>query len=114
MNTTDKIGPFLSIVTGAAILSVGFAGATQASTMVNADRVARNILVIEGNSRTPQKLEPGATIKEVCPTGCIVRIDEDANRDFVLEGKERVTIEGGLLYYDGELAKPAKRKPKSQ
>ncbi len=109
MNTTDKLRSILSFVTGVAALSVGYASFAQASTMVNADRVTRNILIITGTSRTPQALQPGATVKDVCPQGCVVRIDEDANRDFVLEGNERVTIEGGLLYYDGELTKPAKK-----
>ena len=95
-------------------MSVGFASTAQASTMVNADRVTRNILVIKGATRTPRALKPGATLKAICPQGCIVRIDKDANRDFVLEGNERVTIEGGLLYYDGELTKPATNKPQKQ
>ena len=98
-------------MTGLAALSVGLQFAVQASTLINADRVNRKILVIQGDSRTPQTLEPGAVIKEICRDGCIVRIDEDANKDFVLEGTERVTIEGGLLYYDGELRKPVPGKP---
>ncbi|MEM8972536.1 MAG: hypothetical protein AAGD43_10790 [Pseudomonadota bacterium] len=114
MKLTDKFGTVLSLSIGIAILSVGFPTAAGASTMVNADRVARNILVIKGSTRTPHELKPGAVMKDVCAKGCIVRIDEDANRDFVLEGTERVTIEGGLLYYDGELTRPAPVKNNSQ
>jgi len=114
MKLTDKFGTVLSLSIGIASLSVGFLTAAEASTMVNADRVTRNILVIQGSTRTPHELKPGAVMKDVCAQGCIVRIDKDANRDFVLEGTERVTIEGGLLYYDGELAKPAPSKDKSQ
>ena len=111
MHLTDRSRSILRLMTGLALLSVGLQSAVQASTLINADRVSRKILVIKGDSRTPQTLEPGAVIKEICKDGCIVRIDEDANRDFVLEGTERVTIEGGLLYYDGELSKPVPGKP---
>lgn len=110
MNPTGKFSAVLTLGAGLSILSVGYAPAVHATTLVNADRVTRNILVIKGATRIPHALKPGAVLKELCQDGCIVRIDEDANRDFVLEGTERVTIEGGLLYYDGELSKPAKRK----
>ncbi len=75
-----------------------------AATLANADRIDRKLTVIKGSSRDSQTVKAGALIKEFCPDGCIVRINKDPQRDFILEGRERVTIEDGLLYYDGELA----------
>lgn len=93
-------------------LATGFIGLplqnAAATTLINADRNDRTISVIEGESRKTQTLKQGAVIENLCPDGCIVRIDGDPARDFILEGRERVTIENGLLYYDGEISPEAK------
>jgi hypothetical protein len=52
-------------------------------------------------SRTATR--PGETIRDFCAEGCVVRIDEDEARDFLIEGNERLSIEGGLVYFDGEV-----------
>ncbi len=87
-----------------------------AATLTNADTAQHTITIIEGGARVDRKVASGGTLKQLCTNGCIVRIDSDPGRDFILEGRERVTIENGLLYYDGELparpgpaAKPGKR-----
>ena len=45
----------------------------------------------------------GGSIRDFCVDGCVIRIDEDVNRDFLIEGNERLSIEGGLVYFDGEI-----------
>jgi len=74
-----------------------------ASTLTNGDSQGRTITVIKGADRHTQEVEGGVQVKALCPDGCIVRLDNDPERDFILEGRERVTIEDGLLYYDGEI-----------
>lgn len=91
----------LSIALGAGFLALP---ATRAATLTNADRVAHSIMVIKDNVRQSHELRPGGLLEELCQDGCIVRIDGDPDKDFILEGSERVSIEGGLLYYDGEVA----------
>ena len=68
------------------------------------DRVARTIMVMKDSVRQTHELKPGGLLKELCQDGCIVRIDGDPDKDFILEGSERVSIERGLLFYDGEVA----------
>lgn len=79
-----------------------------AATLTNADRNDRTITVIKGAELRTEILKSGTLIKGLCPDGCIVRIDGNPDRDFILEGRERVTIENGLLYYDGEISPEAK------
>ena len=75
--------------------------------LTNADRDDYTITVIKGETRTTQTVKQGALVKGLCPDGCIVRLNDDPKRDFILEGRERVTIEDGLLYYDGEMPSKA-------
>ena len=81
--------------------------AAVAATLTNADRIDRSITIIIGAQRTTHALKAGALLENLCTNGCIVRIDDDPKRDFILEGRERVSIEDGLMYYDGELAPKA-------
>ena len=81
-----------------------------AATVTNGDRVTRKITVIMGTSRQTHELKPGGHLKDVCKRRCIVRLDDNDDKDFVLDGTERVTIEDGLLYYDGEVVAPQKPK----
>ena len=74
-----------------------------ASSLTNRDQVTRQISVISGAERKTTDLSAGGVLKQFCPKGCVIRIDGDPKRDFVLEGRERVTVEDGLLYYEGEM-----------
>jgi hypothetical protein len=105
---TRAVISFVFGVMAIALVLVPAQHAPLAATLTNADRAAREITIIIGDARKSQTVAGGGVVEDLCPEGCIVRIDNDAGRDFVLEGRERVTIEDGLLYYDGELApKPA-------
>ena len=100
----------LMTVTGFLMLT---AQKSAAATLTNADRTERTLTVIRGDTRETQIVKSGALVKDLCANGCIVRIDNDPERDFILEGRERVTIEDGLLYYDGEQAPEAQSPDKS-
>lgn len=96
-------------------LSVGFGAAlalglavlptsSQAVSITNRDDRAHSLRIIEGSQPRDHRLAPGGRIYDVCKSGCIIRIDGSAEKDFVLEGTERVSIESDLMYYDGEVA----------
>ena len=96
--------------TGLAFLILGLAALPAgAASITNRDDVARALKIIEGSNTRDHQLAAGATLDDVCKDGCLVRIDGSADKDFVLEGTERVSIEGGLMYYDGEVT--PKEKP---
>jgi hypothetical protein len=58
------------------------------------------------SSRRQHELAPGKLMTGFCSEGCVIRLDESAANDYALEGTERVSIEGGVVYYDGEVVKP--------
>ena len=104
---------YLAFLLRAFLLAIGLLPALAlvhtavAATLTNADRNDRTISIIKGAELRTETMKSSALIKDLCPDGCIVRIDGDPERDFILEGRERVTIENGLLYYDGEISSEA-------
>ena len=87
----------------------------QAATLMNQDATAHQIEVIFKSSRRAYELAPGKLLTDFCAQGCIIRLNGSADLDFALEGTERVSIEGGLVYYDGEETKrDATRNPNGE
>lgn len=73
----------------------------EAATITNRD--AREYrLSIEANTVTDDRiLRPNEALKDICPKGCAVRLDNGANDQYELEGSDVVSIEDGFVYYDG-------------
>lgn len=98
-----------AMLAGAAIMASAlglavFPLSSEAASITNRDARPHTLRIIEGKRPTDHRLQPGGRLDDVCSDGCIVRIDGDADKDFVLEGTERVSIENDLMYYDGEVA----------
>ena len=94
----------------AAALVLGLAAlpsVANAVSLTNRDARPHTLRVIIGKRTQDRQIEPGASIKDFCKSGCVVRIDGSAEKDFILEGTERVSIENDLMYYDGEVAAQA-------
>ena len=77
-----------------------------AATVRNGDAQTYKLQVIV-ESKPPRAIEigPRTEAKDVCPDGCILRITDDGNNDYILDGSEQVSIENGVVYYDGEVVK---------
>ena len=86
-----------------AIMAIVIVDAADAQVLNNRDDVSRNVTVMAKSARRLVTVEPGKAITDFCPDGCIIRVDEDENRDFLIEGNERLSIENGLIYFDGEI-----------
>lgn len=70
----------------------------------NGDSVTRGVEIIRESSRRLIELKPGVTIADLCREGCNVRVDGDREREFIIERHDQVSIENGLIYFDGEAA----------
>lgn len=81
-----------------------------AATIANKDKQAHTLTFIERKAVRIQQIDAGAKLDGVCENGCIVRIGKDENAEFQLAGDEAVSIESGLMYYDGEAMKAARPK----
>lgn len=72
----------------------------QAATVTNRDAKEYKLTVLEGDKAQHHILKPSAVLPDVCPKGCIVRLNDSENDEYELEGTEIVSIEDGYLYYD--------------
>jgi hypothetical protein len=90
------------------------AGTAHAASLHNKDGVTYKVEVMVKSARRLHELAPGEAMRGFCEEGCIIRLNESADNDYELEGSERVSIEGGLVYYDGEEVGNAnsRKKPK--
>lgn len=99
------------LLVGATVgLSVLSADPACAQVLTNRDDVARGVTVIAKSVRRRIDVEPGKAIADFCVDGCVIRLDEDENRDFLIEGNERLSIENGLVYFDGEVVETDRAK----
>ena len=94
----------LPLVAGiSAMMAIVIVDGAYAQVLNNRDDVSRNVTVMAKSARRLVAVEPGKAISNFCPDGCVVRVDEDEKRDFLIEGNERLSIENGLVYFDGEI-----------
>jgi hypothetical protein len=102
-----------ALLAGAVIaLALGLAvhpASSEAASIINRDARTHTLRIIEGKRPKDLQLAPGGRLDDVCMNGCIIRIDGSADKDFILEGTERVSLENDLMYYDGEVV-PRERK----
>jgi hypothetical protein len=74
--------------------------AASAATIANRGDNEVKLTITEGSSHQDELLPLGKVIGGVCQKGCIIRLNDDANAEYELEGSESVSVEGGFLYYD--------------
>ncbi|MDX2287872.1 MAG: hypothetical protein NW217_03510 [Hyphomicrobiaceae bacterium] len=73
-----------------------------AAVLANSGEQPQEVIVIEGAERTPLNVKPGERITGLCLKGCIVSLVGIEDGDYVLaEGNEIVSVENGLMFYDG-------------
>ncbi|MEM1306224.1 MAG: hypothetical protein AAGG99_01755 [Pseudomonadota bacterium] len=95
----------------ALVLVVGLTGATlathaHAATIINADAKSYTLTIVANDERSSATIAPDQSLDDVCPDGCIVSIEGKTDATYVLEGREQVTIQDGLLYWDRTLPTP--------
>lgn len=87
-----------------------WASSASASSITNREDEDYKVTIIEAASTQDHVLAPAAELKDVCKKGCIVRLNDDKDVSYQLTGADVVSIEDGLLYYDGQPDAPV---PKS-
>lgn len=73
----------------------------QAVSITNRDEREQKLTIVENGKTRSETLKPNAVLDGVCPSGCVVRLNDSENDEYELEGNETVSIEDGFLYYDG-------------
>jgi hypothetical protein len=72
-----------------------------AVSVTNRDDKEQKIQIVEGELKKDHTLKPAAVLDGVCMKGCVIRLNDNDNDEYELDGTEVVTIEDGYLYYDG-------------
>jgi hypothetical protein len=99
----------LIVVAGVVSVTLFVTVADAAVSVTNRDDKDVKITVVESGVGRDFVLKPADTVRDVCPSGCIIRLNDSENDEYILEGIEDVSIEAGNLYYDGP--DPAKAVP---
>lgn len=84
--------------------------AASAATIANRGDNEVKLTITQGSSHQDAVLPVGKVIGGVCQKSCIVRLNDNVNDEYELDGSESVSVEGGFLYYDSSekgLAPPA-------
>ena len=88
----------------ALMLLLSATGAAAAGvTVTNRDDKDHKITVIEddGAKKTDHVLKANQVLENICAKGCIIRLNDNEEDEYELDGAETVSIEEGYLYYDG-------------
>jgi hypothetical protein len=84
----------------AAIVLLLSGAAAHAASITNRDEIDRKVTIIEGDRTAEHVLQPSQALNDVCAKGCTIRLDDDEDDEYMLEGDDVVSIEDGSLYYD--------------
>jgi hypothetical protein len=71
-----------------------------AVSLTNHDERDHKVSVIEGDTKADHVLKPSMALEGICPKGCVIRLDDNEDDEYQLEGADVVSIEDGFLYYD--------------
>ena len=85
----------------AGVAAAALASNVAAVTLTNRDDRDYRITVVEGESSRELTVKPAAVLDSFCQKGCVIRLNNSEDEEYELEGNETVSIEDGLLYYDG-------------
>lgn len=84
----------------ALILATSPAFAT--ASVTNRDEKDHKITIIEGDKKRDYTLKPNEELKDICTSGCVLRLNDSDDDEYQLEPKDIVSIEDNNLYYDNE------------
>jgi hypothetical protein len=101
-----KIKGLLRASVAATMAATLLTGTANAVSVTNRDDKEQKIQIVEGDVKKDHTLKPAAVLDGVCLKGCVIRLNDNDNDEYELDGSEVVTIEDGYLYYDGPDAPP--------
>ena len=72
-----------------------------AVTVTNKDDKDHKLTILEGDTRQDHLLKPNGVLSAACAKGCVIRLGDSEDDEYVLEGPEVVSIEDNKLFDDG-------------
>jgi len=90
----------LPVMTSGAIAVLLMTSAASAATITNRGDKEVKLTITEDASVKDEVLPVGKVVGGVCQKSCIIRLNDNVNDEYELDGSESVSVEGGFLYYD--------------
>jgi hypothetical protein len=90
----------LLVISARAIAVLLMTSAASAATIANRGDREVKLTITEGVSVKEAVLPMGAVVDGVCQKSCIIRLNDNVNSEYELDGSESVSVEEGFLYYD--------------
>lgn len=81
-----------------ALLLLAVSTAASAATLTNQDDKEHKLTIQEGNEKKEIALKPTGVLEGLCPKGCVIRIGDSEDDEYILEGPEILSIDGGKIY----------------
>ena len=102
----------LTVALTALVASTAIVLAT--ASVTNRDDKDHKLTIIEGEKKQDFTLKPNQVLENICPTGCVLRLNDSEDDEYQLEPKDIVSIEDGYLYYDNQEGETAPEPPKTE
>jgi hypothetical protein len=75
--------------------------AAHAVSITNRDDHDYKVTIIEGETTADRMLGSSHALNGICMKGCTIRLNDREDGEYQLEANDVVSIEDGILYYDG-------------
>jgi hypothetical protein len=85
------------VISACAISAVSFATSAGAVSLTNRDDRDHKVSVIEGDAKQDHVVKSGGILEGICQNGCLIRLNDEQDDPYELEGPEVTWIEGGEL-----------------
>ena len=72
-----------------------------AVSVTNKDDREFKLTIVEADNKQDHLLKPNDVLDGICLKGCILRLGDSVDDEYVLEGPEVVSIEDAKIYDDG-------------
>ena len=73
-----------------------------AATLTNRDTREHSVMILEkAQASASRALKPEESIEGICRKGCIIRIGASETSEYIVEGNELLSIEGGEVFLTG-------------
>lgn len=92
----------LTVVVSLAALIVQVGAAFATVSVTNRDEKDHKITIIEGEKKQDYTLKSNQALENICPQGCVLRLNDNEDDDYQLEPNDIVSIEDGALFYDND------------
>ena len=90
----------LLVIAARTIAVLLMTSAVSAAMITNRGDKEVKLTITEGSSHQDEVLPVGKVISGVCQKSCIIRLNDNVNDEYELDGSESVSVDGGFLYYD--------------